>query len=859
MPALLWPLTRNVLILQGDSDRTSATTEPMQALSSDQDELKSRLQLLLLLGLSFGAVALLSGTVTDQPLALPGPRFFGNVALLLGGIVVTFGLTLSVMHVLRRSRRRGDAAEQALMEVRRALATSESIIRAEQQALVFWDHGRGPQIIVHNLNNVAGLPTSHAELLRFGDWLDVRSAADLKSGLDELFLQGRAFSLLLKTSAGSHVEADGRTAGGRAVLRFRDVAGHKRDLMRILDQHRQLSRDIRAGRTLLEALPMPVWLRSADGRLEWVNAAYVAAVEADSRAEVVEHQIELLETQQRAAINRSLSKGEMYSKRDHLVIGGERRPHDLVVLPAGDAIAGAAIDVTALEMVRGQLDRQVATYERTLDKVATAVASFGRDQRLIFFNDAFARLWQLDRDWLSSRPTDGEILDRLRSLSRLPAQANYRDWKAKQLSIYKSAAEREEWWHLPDRRMVRVIAEQRPDGGVTYLYDDATERLALESRYKTMIDVQRETLDSLKEGVAVFGPDGRLKLSNAAFAGIWRLSPPALAEAPHIGEFIRHARVFLDDDRTWSAISRAVTSVRDTRENFEGQMVRADQSVIDYALIPLPDGATLVTFADVTATKRYERALVERNEALMAADRLKNQFIGHVSYELRTPLTNIIGFGEMLASPHTGPLTEKQREYLSDIAGSSRTLLSIIDDILDLATIDAGTIELKREPVNIRETIQAVVQALSDRAQQARLKLEIGLANDVVRIVADQARLRQILYNLLSNAIGFSNANGLVRIHCWREGSKIAFMVEDQGVGIPREELGRVFERFETRTQGSRHRGAGLGLSIVKSLVELHGGEMSLESEPGRGTRVTVRLPEHPDQQKDSKPLAHSA
>jgi signal transduction histidine kinase len=833
----------------------------MQTVNFAPDTAKARWQLLLLLATSFALVAVLTmtairtdaggaagvaGLVVDQGAALVFVAAFAA------------GVALMVWRTTGEATAKVQDADRELRDLQRALAASEAIIHAEQQALVFWDQGTSPRVVVHNLLSVRGLPSGQAELLRFGDWLEPRAAADLKAALDGLFVDGRAFNLLLKTAVGGHFEADGRAASGRALLRFRDVAGHKRDLVRILEQHRNLTRDIRASRLLLDALPMPAWIRGRDGRLDWVNSAYAAAVDADP-AEVVTRQIELLETHQRAEIGRVVGKGGTFRKRDHLVIGGERRPHDLVVVPAGEAFAGAAIDVSALETARGQLDRQVTTYERTLDKVSTAVASFGRDQRLIFFNEAFRRTWQLDAPWLAGQPTHSELLDRLRSLSRLPPQPNYREWKSKQLAIYKTGAERADWWHLPDGRMLRAIAEQRPDGGVTLVFDDATERLSLESRYKTMINVQRETLDSLKEGVAVFGPDGRLKLSNTAFAGIWKLSPEALANDPHINEIVQQARVLHDDERGWQRMLRAVTAVADEREDFSGQMVRADQSVIDYSVTPLPDGATLFTFFDVTSTKQYERALVERNEALVAADRLKNQFISHVSYELRTPLTNIIGFSEMLSSPRTGPLTPKQREYLGDISGSSRTLLSIIDDILDLATIDAGTIELKLAPVDVRGAIESAVGAIRDRAQQSRLLIDIAVAADIQLIEADEARLRQVLYNLLSNAVGFSNAGGCVRVQCWRQQGRIAFMVEDEGVGIPKSELGRVFERFESRTAGSRHRGAGLGLSIVKSLVELHGGDMSLESEAGRGTRVTVRLPERREAENAPQRLARSA
>ena len=222
----------------------------------------------------------------------------------------------------------------------------------------------------------------------------------------------------------------------------------------------------------------------------------------------------------------------------HLISGGARKAHDVVVLPLEGASVGAAIDVAALETAQGELVRHVAAYERTLDRVATGVAIFGPDQRLTFFNEAYRKLWQLDADWLATKPSDGELLDRLRELSRLPEVVNYRDWKAKILAGYKTGTEYEDWWHLLDGRTIHVVSAQRPDGGLTYLYDDATERFALESRYNALIDVQRETLDSLKEGVAVFATDGRLKLFNSAFAQIWRLSRSTLGEGPHIDEII---------------------------------------------------------------------------------------------------------------------------------------------------------------------------------------------------------------------------------------------------------------------------------------------------------------------------------
>ncbi|MGE0202328.1 MAG: ATP-binding protein [Hyphomicrobiaceae bacterium] len=765
------------------------------------------------------------------------------IAATLGGLGL---FTVSLLAAARLSRAAARKAGEETARLRKELLTVEAIVKAEPQVLVFWEQGHGPRVVSHNLGTVAGLPQSTPELLRFGQWLEPASADALKTSLDALFADGRAFNLLLKTVAGGHLEADGRTAGGRAILKLRDVAGHKRDLARILDQHRALARDIRAYRTLLNALPIPVWMRQDDGTIDWVNKAYVKAVEASDEAEVRERQIELIESHQRREMTGALSRGQMYRKQVHLIVGGERRAHDLVALPLEDVTVAAALDIEAAESARGELDRHMAAYERTLDKVATAVAVFGPDRRLGFYNEAYLKLWQLDPAWLQTRPLDGEILDRLREVRRLPEKTNYRDWKSKVLGASRAAPQPEDWWHLPDGRVIHILAEQRPDGGVTYVYDDATERFALESRYNALIDVQRETLDNLKEGVAVFAPDGRLRLFNNAFAQVWKISRGTLKEGPHVDEIIRQCRVLHEDDNVWARVNRAVTAISDVRKPFGGQMMRPDGSVIDFTILPLPDGQTLTTFADVTATKRYERALIERNDALVAADRLKSQFVQHVSYSLRTPLTSIIGFSELLGRPFTGDLNVKQREYLNVIHGESNALLALINDILDLTTIDAGALELRLAPVRAAAIVDAAVHAVRDRLSRARLQIATYGLDDGIALVADENRLRQVLYNLLSNAIGFSEPGQTIHIGCRKEGKIVVFSVADEGRGIAKENQAKVFERFESQTQGSRHRGAGLGLSIVKSLVELHGGRVELVSEPGKGTTVTFRLPEAP-------------
>jgi signal transduction histidine kinase len=238
-----------------------------------------------------------------------------------------------------------------------------------------------------------------------------------------------------------------------------------------------------------------------------------------------------------------------------------------------------------------------------------------------------------------------------------------------------------------------------------------------------------------------------------------------------------------------------------------------------------------------------ERALTERNEALERASRLRNEFVHHVSYELRLPLTNVIGFTEILGSETVGALNPRQRDYINDIMRSSSSLLAILNDILDLASIDTGSLELTPEVVDIRSTIEAAMRGLEDRLAKSSLTIRIDAPDDIGTFVADGKRVRQILFNLLSNAVGFSSEGQTIEVAARKRGGDVVFHVRDHGCGIPPEIQAHIFDRFESHTHGTRHRGVGLGLSIVRSFVELHGGRIELSSTPGEGTTVTCIFP----------------
>jgi signal transduction histidine kinase len=757
---------------------------------------------------------------------------------LLGFSVVA---SILLMHNRVRAARTETKLRADIGDLQAQADSYQTLLFAEPQILIAWPAG-GNRPRISGDTSLVLQQDSPQRILAFGTWLPPEPALQMDHAVDALRETGESFLLNLTTANGHAIEAMGRAIGGQAIVRIRPLSGVKKELAETNLRLKSVVEETEMLRGFAATSPWPLWAKGAKGKLIYANAAYAQATEATSVDDAIARNLELLDSSHRGDMEEALGAKKAYDARLPIVASGERRIYDVRAINVGGGSVGIAIDASEADALSLALVRMVDAHRRTLDQLSSGVAVFDGQRRLAFYNDSYRRLWDLDQAFLDNNPDDSSVLDRLRASRKLPEQADFRAWKAKLHEAYRALEPAKDTWYLPDGRALSVVTTPNPEGGVTYLFDDVTERLDLERRFDRLIRVQRETLDSLAEGVAVFGSNGKARLFNPAFAKMWKLSPEQLGDEPHIDTVAAWCKPLLDDDKAWRTIRESITGL-DNRNDVALKLERTDGSVLDCMSRPLPDGATMLTFQDITDTENVERALRESNESLQAADQMKLNFVHHVSYELRAPLTTIIGFAHFLSDPSTGPLTPKQAEYLDYVTKSTNALMALTDSILDLATIDAGAMKLELGPVDIPGAIEAAAEGIQDRLATDRIRLKIDIAPNVGTFIGDQRRVVQVLYNLLANAVGFSSQDATVAVSAKRSERSVVFAVTDSGPGIAPDVKDKMFNRFESFAHGSRRRGAGLGLSLVESFVQLHGGKVRVDSTLGKGTTVTCEFP----------------
>ena len=305
--------------------------------------------------------------------------------------------------------------------------------------------------------------------------------------------------------------------------------------------------------------PFMAWRVNGALKLEWANPDYLTALEAKSLDQAIQRNLQL----DQGAVDlarKAIDTGEAQEETRSAVIAGQLRTMRIRVSPVAGGAAGVALDVTDAEASRDLLAKQQRAHDETLDHLAEGIAVFDAGKKLVFHNRAFEQMWNLDAGFLQDRPAHAAWLDYLKEKRKLPAHANYAEWRARELALYQEVAELpQDFWVLPDGRMLRIARQRHPSGGLLMIFSDITNEVALKSSYDALLQTQKAALDKLHEAVVVFGLDGRLKLHNAAFSTMWRLEEGGVSDGMTFDAVIGACEKLFHDKAEWAKVRGRIT------------------------------------------------------------------------------------------------------------------------------------------------------------------------------------------------------------------------------------------------------------------------------------------------------------
>jgi PAS domain S-box-containing protein len=470
---------------------------------------------------------------------------------------------------------------------------------------------------------------------------------------------------------------------------------------------------------------------------------------------------------------------------------------------------------------RRKLEQQLKKTEEVLDAAPDAMVIVGLDGRIARVNGQTERLFGYTRDELLGRSVELLLPERFRAAHPGHRAGYFRNAQARTAGSggVQLFARRKDGSEFPAD--INLAPIETPDGRqVTAAIRDVTRRKRAEEKFKVLVE-------SAPDAMVVVDAQRHILLVNAQAVKLFGYEAQEL-----VG---RHVSMLIPE-----RLRLGLTGLDAMSEYW---CVRKDGSEVPVEISSSPleteDGVVISSvIRDITEQRRQRQAILEANRA-------KSEFLAHMSHELRTPLNAIIGFAELLHRGRAGPLAADQKEYLGDILSSSRHLLQLINDVLDLAKVEAGRLELRPEPVDLNQLVAEVRDVLRGLAAEKRLTLEVSVDHALRDVKTDPQRLKQVLYNYLSNAIKFTPDGGRVSVRVAPQGEQLRLDVEDTGSGIAEGDLKRLFVEFQQLAAAGARAvpGSGLGLALTKRIVERMGGTVEVKSTVGQGSTFSAVLP----------------
>ena len=668
-----------------------------------------------------------------------------------------------------------------------------------------------------------------------------RGSADVRDSVNRLEMTGEPVNLLVYNQDNRAFELIGAPAGGMIRLILRDAgfldtrlkaAEERLNAADALVQDQNWERTTL--RNLVDEAPIIVWNRSEDGTLNWADGQ----IRTRSSTVTADHAVDIIIARTRLNTQPALA-GQPQKSRIELIVNDGAETISLQVIeiirPNGDRI-GFATDAGTAASAERTLTRFVQTMTETFAHLTVGLAIFDRNQTLALFNPALVQMWQLEPAWLARRPSLRDVVDELRASRRLPELQDFHKWREELLGLFDNteAADYEELWHLSNGSNIRVLARPHPHGSLAFIFDDVTERMRLEQRYRHSIDLRRVTLDRLNEGIAVFGSNGLLQFINQAFHEIWGTNSEDVYAAMHVRQFIPLCQNLSPEKDVWKGLHSFVTGEHNRRE-WEARVSTHSGHVLNARFVPLPDGSTMAVFTDITDTAQVARKFSERSFSLKFTLAARDYIAECIDREVRPPLAE---FRE-----RTRTTGENDSDF-TDLAAEAGDALDRMEELSDLLKLTEETDDPALEDQELGSILKTVGGILETAASDADIKLNVALPPELTGVSANRYHTLRIAFSA-----------GLFAIERFSSGSSVALSAEsdEDGYGILVTVSGHQFD-------GGTSSSAGRDRAVLEHLVANRNGVLSVSETKATGeARIVARFDRASAEKTDSEPFVESS
>ncbi len=667
------------------------------------------------------------------------------------------------------------------------------------------------------------------EILSNGDTLSIKKIIENLEGNNfpkslDLEIKEKYYKVIITTNPVSKI----------IVITFIDISDEFAKYLNMGVGYKQVLEEKEKLRTMLDNIPVAVWSRNKNMEIVYFNNAYSNIVFGYQKP----FDQELLEIDKSAILSAQkafLENATKVSERP-IIVESKRYIYQITDIPLVQhgMVVSVAWDVTNKDLIQKELQEVLLSHQNLLESSSNACMIIGADGKLKYYNNALVKFWGPDEDLLSHETTHEEILDHLYTRRKLPEQYNYAKFKKERTSLTHSlTAPREDLFYLPDGKCLRCVVIPHAGNALLFTYEDVTEKLSLERLNHTLTAVQKFTIDHLQEGICVFNETGDLELINAGMTKFWGLDPALEGQKVNLSDIIEkilgECSTEIELEELRDAFARVMVSriaAQQTIKSFNG-------NIIHRSMTPLPNRGIMVSDLDVTDSVIVQNALMEKNQALIYVDKIKSEFLANMSYELRNPLTSIIGQSQLLLFHEVENLSTIQKNRIKDLIRASEDLSKLVDDAIEITTISSGYVELDVEEFDLVEVISSMISEFADQLFDMNIAYSFEYDEGKIICISDKSKVKHALTKLLENSIYRSKNVRKINIELRVKGDSYLLSIADDGPRVDE----NVSNKKPTRS-------AGLRYILARAIINLLNGKIS--NEFSKDTEMTSFIMELP-------------